>query len=120
MTAKEEDANPMNRRQLLKLGVSTAAGGVLGKTSLAQDAAAAPAPRFPLDVFSQHLQWCRTPQELGKAVADIGLTSIDLTVLPHPGHVDPASVKTELPVFVNGLRSAGISIFLRRAGWLAS
>jgi sugar phosphate isomerase/epimerase len=100
----------MDRRQFLKLGAITAAGGVLVRDGFAQGAGAAPAARFPLDVFSRHLQWCRAPQELAKAVADIGLTSVDLTVLPRPGHVDPASVKTELPVFVNGLKSAGISV----------
>jgi hypothetical protein len=52
----------------------------------------------------------RTPGDVAKAVTDIGLQTVDLTVMPYPGHVDPAKVKTDLPLFVNGLKMNGITV----------
>jgi sugar phosphate isomerase/epimerase len=109
----------MNRRELLQLGTATLAATALAETASSQGAPAAagpPAPRltpsgkFPLDVYSRSLQWLRTPGDVAKAVTDIGLQTVDLTVMPYPGHVDPAKVKTDLPLFVNGLKMNGITV----------
>jgi sugar phosphate isomerase/epimerase len=107
----------MNRRELLKMSaVSLAVSSMPPSTrALAQTASSANVTRateggFQLDVYSRSLQWLRTPQELGKAVNDIGLHSVDLTVMPYPGHVDPAKVKTDLPAFVSGLKESGVSV----------
>ena len=109
----------MDRRKFLNWGAATLGATALAKRASAQGApatarASAPPPdpsgRFPLDVFSRSLQWLRSPGDVAKAVSDIGLQSLDLTVMPYPGHVDPAKVKTELPLFVSGLKQSGISV----------
>jgi L-ribulose-5-phosphate 3-epimerase len=108
----------MNRRELLKFGTATIAAAALtgrsvGQATVApQTPAARPVPtgKFPLDVYSRDLQWLRTPQDVAKAVVDIGLRSVDLTVMPYPGHVDPQKVETDLPPFVAGLKTAGVAV----------
>lgn len=105
----------MNRRELLQLGTATVAAAALSKVSLAQgrqapSATTQPSGKFQFDVYSRSLQWLRTPQELAQAVLDTGAHSVDLTVMPYPGHVDPAKVKTDLPPFVNTLKSEGITV----------
>jgi sugar phosphate isomerase/epimerase len=40
----------------------------------------------------------------------IGNPSIDLTIRPGSGHVDPAKVTIDLPAFVKGLRAGGIEV----------
>jgi sugar phosphate isomerase/epimerase len=108
----------MDRRQLLQMSTATLATAALSRSVLAQAVKAAaasdPAPKsfgqFPLDVYSRDLQWLRSPAEVAKAVHDIGLQSVDLTVMPYPGHVDPTKVKTELPQFVAGLKKDGVAV----------
>ena len=109
----------MDRRSILQLGGLTVTAAALAKTASAQaetEAARAiarasrPTGKFPLDACSRSLQWLRIPRDLAKAVADIGLESVDLTVTPYPGHVDPAKVKTDLPPFVTGLKKDGITV----------
>ena len=98
----------MDRREILQLGAATLAASSLAKSALAQAPAAS--GKFTLDVYSKHLQWLRTPQELAKGIADIGLATTDLTVTPYPGHVDPAKVKTDLPAFVSALKQNGVGV----------
>ena len=104
---------------MLRLGVMTLAAAPLATQAMAQGRptgrpAPAPAPAppaaFSLDAYSRNLQWNRTPGELAKAVTDLGLHSVDLTIARYPGHVDPARVKSDLPAFVSGLASAGVSV----------
>ena len=99
----------MNRRELLRLG-TTALAAAIAKPALSQPASARPSKRFTLDVYSRSLQWLRAPQEVAKAVIEIGLRSVDLTVMPYPGHVDPAKAKTDLPLFVKGLTEGGVTV----------
>ena len=106
----------MDRREILRMGAATIAAASFAKSAMAQNAApAAAAPAGPpptksgLTVYSRTLQWCRTPAEVAKAMVDISLDHIDLTVQAYPGHVDPAKVKTDLPAFVNALKSSGIT-----------
>jgi L-ribulose-5-phosphate 3-epimerase len=105
----------MNRRDLLRLGTATLTAAALSKVSLSQTAPpaqgrATPSGQFLLDVYSRSLQWLRTPQEVTQAVIDTGARSIDLTVMPYPGHVDPTKVKTDLPPFVKTLQSGGVTV----------
>jgi hypothetical protein len=81
----------MDRRGFLQLGELTVAAAALAKTASAQAEteaarttphASRPTGKFPLDACSRTLQWLRTPRDLAKAVADIGLESVDLTVSP--------------------------------------
>src|SRR3954470_14805074 len=104
MTKSEVD-----RREILGWGAAavTAAGAL--------PASAQPGPdRLPrkvrLDAYSRTLHWLRTPAEVAEACHQIGNTSIDLTVRPGSGHVNPDKVKTELPAFVRGLRAGGIEV----------
>ncbi len=99
----------MDRRDVLQLGAAAIAASSFATRAFAQ-AAPGSAIGFPLDVYSKHLQWLRTPQEVAKAVIDMGMKSIDLTVLPYPGHVDPAKVKTDLPAFASTLKQSGVTV----------
>ena len=105
-------SSDMNRRELLRLGTASLAAAALPKVSAAQTApnAPQPPPTFQFDVYSRSLQWLRTPETVAKAVIDSGARSIDLTVMPYPGHVDPAKVRADLPPFVNGLKSGGVAV----------
>jgi len=102
----------MNRRDFIGLtGVAIAAAS-LPRPALAQgESAAQSAPgKLRLDAYSRTLHWLRTPSEVAEACHRIGNTSIDLTVRPGSGHVDPAKVTTDLPAFVKGLRAGGIEV----------
>jgi sugar phosphate isomerase/epimerase len=113
VTRRQEQAqgeDMMDRRAILQLGGAALAAASLGKTAFAQGTPAAAPAGFFLDAYSPNLQWCRTPETLGKAVRDLGLASVDLSIAPAPGHVDPAKVATELPAFVSGLKAMGIEV----------
>lgn len=61
----------------------------------------------PLNVslFSKHLQFLDCPSAAA-AAAEMGFDGLDLTVRPN-GHVEPSTVKTELPRAVERIRAAG-------------
>jgi sugar phosphate isomerase/epimerase len=96
----------MNRRELFQMTASAAAGYTLVRTAFAQ----ASAEGFALDAYSRNLQWCRTPQDLGKSVTDIGLSRVDLTVGPAPAHVAAANARKDLPAFARGLKDSGVTV----------
>jgi len=105
----------MDRREVVGLAVAAAVGTALGRTVSAQGGArgAAPAgaaPKVKLDAYSRTLHWLRTPEDVAQVCHEIGNTTIDLTVRPYPGHVEPAKVKTDLPPFVNALKRNGITV----------
>jgi sugar phosphate isomerase/epimerase len=107
----------MNRREVLGLAASTVVGTAFGKSAFAQVAArgAAPVtvaqtPKVKLDAYSRTLHWLRTPEEVAQACHEVGNTTIDLTVRPYPGHVDPVKVRADLPPFLNGLKRNGITV----------
>ncbi|NUN71437.1 MAG: sugar phosphate isomerase/epimerase [Bacteroidetes bacterium] len=58
-----------------------------------------------VSIFSKHLQFldCAAAAE---AAAEMGFNGLDLTVRPG-GHVEPASVKEDLPIAMKRIRSAG-------------
>src|SRR5690348_365982 len=101
----------MDRRDFLTMSGAAIAVASLPKSALAQSGAASAAPAKPrLDAYSRTLHWLRTPGEVAEACHQIGNTSIDLTVRPGSGHVDPAKVATDLPAFVKGLRAGGVEV----------
>lgn len=111
----------MERREMLRLGVATAAT-IIGRNALGQNSAgnnsgkqtALPAggarPAFALDAYGRNLQWARTPEELGKAINDLALTSVDLDIGPAPAHINAARVESELPAFVSALKAMDIKV----------
>lgn len=100
----------------ISMGVALAAQAVQASQA-PQTPRSAPAPAaaplanpLKIDAYSRHLQWLRTPDDVAQAVVDMGFTGLDITVRPYPGHVDPAKVAQQLPLFVNGIRKHGIAV----------
>jgi sugar phosphate isomerase/epimerase len=110
----------MNRRHFLQLsagaGAALAAGGASASALAASgwatggDASATDAALGKVDIYSRHLQWLRSPDEVAEAAKEMGYDGVDITVRPYPGHVDPAKVKTDLPPFVKAIRSHGVLV----------
>ncbi len=103
----------MDRREVLQLGAAAVATGALAGT-LGVTTASAQTTSFVkkmgLSAYSRTLHWLRKPDEVAKAIREIGNTSVDLTVRAGSGHVDPEKVATELPAFVKGLRDNGVEV----------
>ncbi|HVA62801.1 MAG TPA: TIM barrel protein [Terriglobales bacterium] len=77
----------------------------------AQEGVSSPrAGKLKVDVYSRHLQWLRTADEVAEAAIEMAYNGVDITVRPYPGHVDPARVKTDLPPFVNTIRRHGLQV----------
>ncbi|HZQ39406.1 MAG TPA: TIM barrel protein [Rhizomicrobium sp.] len=100
----------MERRELLKLGAAALAAGAITRPALADTPGVPAGWKNHLDAYSRTLHWLRTPAEVANACHQIGNTTIDLTVRAYPGHVQPEKVKTDLPLFVNGLKREGITV----------
>jgi len=66
--------------------------------------------KIEVSIFSKHLQFldCKT---LGEKVAMMGFDGIDLTVRPG-GHVEPATVKTDLPKAVAEIEKGGSKVIM--------
>lgn len=58
-----------------------------------------------VSIFSKHLQFLDCPSA-ASAAAEMGFAGLDLTVRPG-GHVEPATVKVDLPNALKKIRSAG-------------
>jgi len=99
----------MDRREFLKEGAAAIAASAGAKLAWAQTPGMAGWTNH-LDAYSRTLHWLRTPGEVAAACHEIGNTTIDLTVRPYPGHVQPENVRTDLPLFVNGLKREGITV----------
>jgi L-ribulose-5-phosphate 3-epimerase len=106
----------MKRREFLEV----AAGALLASSTAAtqpsmhaQSASPAGSPAagtLKVDIYSRHLQWLRSADEVADAAIEMGFDGVNLTVRPYPGHVDPDNVATELPPFVNTLRKRGLLV----------
>ena len=97
----------MDRREFVAAAGLTWAGLAVGTPALGDTTSDA---LSKVDIYSRHLQWLRTADEVAQATLEMGYNGVDLTVRPYPGHVDPARVKTDLPPFVKTLRSHGVLV----------
>ena len=109
----------MKRREFLQLGAGAVAGGLVLPAALAaqagQSAAAAPAAgaapaKLKVDIYSRHLQWLRSADEVADAAVEMAFDGVNITVRDYPGHVNPAKVAAELPPFVRAIRSRGLVV----------
>jgi sugar phosphate isomerase/epimerase len=108
----------MNRRQFLHGTIGTAMAtpvfaGLLDAQGAApaRPAAAAPATRsLVLDAHSKSLHWLRSADEVAEAAVEMVCGGVCPTVLPYPGHIDPARVAQDLPAFVKRVRSHGLRV----------
>ena len=72
------------------------------------DARQEPGFRGTLCFFSKHLPRM-DGRGLGRSLRTLGFGGVDLTVRPG-GHVEPARVTQDLPVFVEGIRTEGLAV----------
>jgi sugar phosphate isomerase/epimerase len=110
----------MKRRLKRRDFVQLAAGALLAggaATRLGVDAQSTPsasqtagAARLKVDIYSRHLQWLRTADEVAVAATEMGFDGVNVTVRPYPGHVDPEKVAQDLPPFVNTIRKHGLVV----------
>jgi sugar phosphate isomerase/epimerase len=108
----------MNRRDFFQLTTGALVAGGAASTWSRLGAQSAPSTsgqssgRGPLtvDIYSRHLQWLRTADDVAGAAIEMGFDGVNVTVRPYPGHVDPDSVARELPPFVSTLRQHGLLV----------
>jgi sugar phosphate isomerase/epimerase len=104
----------MNRRDFFQLTAGALLAGGAGSTRArlhAQAASqAAGAGALKVDIYSRHLQWLRTAEEVADAATEMGFEGVNVTVRPYPGHVDPDNVAKELPPFVQAIRTRGLLV----------
>jgi len=107
----------MKRRDFFQLtaGAFLAGGAASARAPLRAQPPGAGAPlgtggALKVDIYSRHLQWLRTADEVAAAAVEMGYDGVNVTVRPYPGHVDPENVARELPPFVNALRKQGLLV----------
>ena len=88
--------------------IQAAAGAALGLASRGVAAQRDAGFSGQLCFFSKHLPRMNG-RELGRSLKALGFQGVDLTVRPG-GHVDPKRVTSELPVFVEGIRTEGLTV----------
>lgn len=111
----------MNRRDFISSSVIAGLmGAVLTKESFAQSGssmAAGDSTQVPgLDAYSRYLHWLRQPAEIAEACRELTCNSLLLSVGEGSAHVSLSNVATELPRFVNALRSEEIEVRQIRGG----
>jgi sugar phosphate isomerase/epimerase len=117
----------MDRREFLHASVvATLAGKVLGDATLARaqapasrPASGAPAPaarRLIMDAYTRHLHWIRSADEIAETAIAMTCGGVNPTIQPHPGHINPANVATELPAFVKTMQKHGLRVTQVRGG----
>jgi sugar phosphate isomerase/epimerase len=99
----------LSRRHFIQTAAGAAAGAFAPFDSLAL-AQGSPGARFrgTLCFFSKHLPRMNG-RELGRTLKAMGFGGVDLTVRPG-GHVDPKRVTSDLPPFVDAIRSEGLAV----------
>jgi sugar phosphate isomerase/epimerase len=106
----------MKRREFVQLAAGVLlTGGAAARRGLSAQSAppagrAAGATTLKVDIYSRHLQWLRTADEVAVAATEMGFDGVNVTVRPYPGHVDPEKVAQELPPFVNTIRKHGLIV----------
>ena len=101
----------VTRRQFIGTMAAVPVAGVeLAQTSSPEAAGAQAARGFrgTICFFSKHLP-LMDARNLGRTVKRLGFDGVDLTVRPK-GHIEPARVAEDLPPFVEGIRSEGVSV----------
>jgi len=116
----------MDRRQFFQTTlVTTLMTKVMSEATLASARAAVPAQgattssaprRLILDAYSRHLHWLRSADEVAEAAIEMTCGGVNPTIQAHPGHIDPAKVTTELPVFVKTIQKHGLRVKQVRGG----
>jgi sugar phosphate isomerase/epimerase len=103
----------MKRRDFFQL----AAGALLARGAAPQSrlhaqasGQAAAGGKLKVDIYSRHLQWLRSADEVAAAAIEMGFDGVNVTVRAYPGHVDPDNVANELPPFVNTIRKHGLQV----------
>ena len=86
----------MNRRDFFQLTAGALlAGGTratrppLNAQSATSVAQSSGGRLVKVDIYSRHLQWLRTADEVAEAATEMGFDGVNVTVRPYPGHVDP-------------------------------
>ncbi|RRB02857.1 sugar phosphate isomerase/epimerase family protein [Larkinella rosea] len=97
----------LQRRELLKGLLATGLIGSAAETPVALAPAADVKP-FSIHIFSKLLHFLK-PAELAAVAADLGFDGVDLTVRPD-GHVEPATVRTDLPKVVEVLKKRNLQV----------
>jgi sugar phosphate isomerase/epimerase len=107
----------MKRRDFFRLtsGALIASGMTATRLPVrAQSPSPPPLPtgggKVKVDIYSRHLQWLRTADDVADAAIEMGFDGVNVTVRPYPGHVDPDNVAKELRPFVNTLRNKGLLV----------
>jgi sugar phosphate isomerase/epimerase len=104
----------MKRREFFRLtaGALLVGGAVPTGPRLRAQAASQATGGGPLkvDIYSRHLQWLRSADEVADAATDMGFDGVNVTVRPYPGHVDADNVAKELPRFANTIRKRGLLV----------
>jgi sugar phosphate isomerase/epimerase len=104
----------MKRRDFFQLAAGAlVAGGAAATRPRLHAQGAAPAAgngKLKVDIYSRHLQWLRTADEVADAAVEMGFDGVNVTVRTYPGHVDPDNVAKELPPFVNTIRKRGLLV----------
>ena len=116
----------MDRREFFQASLlSTVVARVLGdatvtraQTPAAQGAAAptAASRKLIMDAYTRHLHWLRSADEIAEAALEMTCGGINPTIQAYPGHIDPAKVTTELPVFVKTMQKHGLRVKQVRGG----
>jgi len=103
----------MKRRDFFELTAGALLGGGAGTIRPRLQAQTATQPaigKLKVDIYSRHLQWVRSADEVADAAVEMGFDGVNITVRPYPGHVDPDDVAKELPPFVNTIRKRGLLV----------
>ena len=100
----------LSRRRFIQAATGAAAVAVALPSDSRMLAQAKPGANFrgTLCFFSKHLPRMNG-RELGRTLKAMGFDGVDLTVRPG-GHVDPKSVASDLPPFVDAIRHEGLTL----------
>ena len=76
-----------------------------------------PAPRrLIMDAYTRCLHWIRNPDEIAEVAIEMTCTGVNPTIQNYPGHIDPAKVGQQLPVFVKTMQKHGLRVKQVRGG----
>src|SRR5262245_12385130 len=100
----------MQRREFLTTGAGALVAARAALSAAMLQAPAGTGRKLKIDINSKYLQWLRSADEVADAVAEMSFDGLDLNVMPYPGHIDPAKVAQDLPLFVTAFRKRDLRI----------